>query len=253
MTIKPTIIKQTPSVRALLETVETLVHIYPDEIRRVDSFARTDDKKLLETLNKAICLSRDALSIRIPGDITSDHSIKTWISGHSENLDWIIATPDIRTRVTIDEIRRSPLVNGPFANSRNYVPQGHVIIGMTENLEEVVRGEVGENMTVNWFWKIDEQRLAAAEQLLENIDIDNILAQEGYWISSKGAWKCSHGFNVWSFNIDTNCGEKDHPSSEMSISVGFEPGTDKIVMTKLSCRDLGINRNIMPEDDSPEP
>ena len=154
-----------------------------------------------------------------------------------------------------------PLVNGPFANSRgigykskSYIPQDHVIIGMTENLEEVVRGEVGENMAVKWFWKIDEQRLAAVEQLLENIDIDNILTLEGCRISSKGDWNYLHEFNIWSCNIDVENGKKDHPGSEMKISIGFEPGSDKIVMAKLDCHDIDITgRNIMPEDDSPEP
>ena len=259
MKLKPLFLKHQPDTDKLVEITEMLARIRPDEIIRVDSSDCTDNREFLEILNKAVRLSHDTLSVQVPGNIKSERMIREWISCHPEYLDRIIANPDSETRTTVEEIREMPFINGPFRNPAHmgYVPRGHVIIGMTDNCEEVVRGEVGQNMAVGWFWKIEEQRLVVASQLFESVnsDINNILAQKGYRISIKENWNGQHGSNIFLRRIELENEETGFPRYNMNVSVGFEPGSDRVFMVKLDCPGLGIvGHDVMQcEDDRPEP
>ena len=257
MDLKPIIRKQQPSLDILVEIAEMLARIQPDDIIRVDSSDCADNREFSGILNKAVRLSHDALSIQFPGNIKNERTIEEWMSCHPEYLDRIIVNPGSETRITVEKIHEMPFINGPFrdSNRMGYIPQGHVIIGMTDNCEEVVRGEVDQDRVVRWFWKIDEQRLAAVIQLFESINIDNILVPKGCWISGKGDWDGRRESNIWLRHIDVDSGKKGHPGYVMMVSVSFEPGRDKVAMAKLDCPGLDIvGFDVMQrEDDSLQP
>ena len=222
---QPFVMEAQPDLHKLVHVAEVLARMDPESIVFVgtrDKDAVRNDPTLLDDIRTAIHHSRDAIVIQDP-DV--DNNVKQWVSGLSEYM----------------------ISQGPCSDLQDLgqVPEGHVIIGLAESCNVVVvRGQVLEDQKVDWSWKIDEQRLAAADRIFKSPENDDFFRDNNYTYVECGDWY-SDG-NEWSCAMKILDASGWDDSVEMHVE--FEPDSDKISRVTYDGIELCLDAQ---EDNSP--
>ena len=199
MPIQPFSMQTQPDFHTLVEIAEILVKMDPESIVSVN------DPVLLKNFQRAIHFSRIALGLRNPG-INKD--VTSWVSGPADDM-----------------IRQGPCTNLP---ELGHVPQGHVVIGLTDSGNEVVRGLVQEDQKVKWFWKIDEQRLAIADRILKGNEVNRIFRDRDYTMNSVDKWEGNWHSDGDEWTYEINVLDTDGDKEVVEMYVRFEPENNKV-------------------------
>jgi len=213
--------KMRPDQAKLMQMAELLASVDIDQL--------TGPIAEVRKIGQAMGLAQAALNARQPSN--SDDGIEVWASGPSDGVEDRLFS-------------RGP---APSLAALGAVPEGDVVMGMSAGGTELARGLVKSDQTIDWNYRLDAQRQAAADLLFETFEADDILDDEAAIVESSG-WRHRSPGDEWTKPVFVDCGVDGMESVQMDFVVRFAPNSDEIILAEFD------GDNILPTpDDSPQP
>ena len=226
---QPPVSNYLPDIQKFIQVAEALERIDPDTIKSImvetKKGSAHKDIETLQNLRIAIHTACDALVAPVPelkkmGIYTHD-AIATWSAGPINESG----------EITIDK--------GPFPTPEllGYVSPKHGIVGSDEHGNEIIRGLVKPDRSVDWTSKLEKDRFEKANLFVDQyFDITTI--NENYWDRRMEDWdRDYHDKMKRYFTVDTGM-DDENKIVEMVLTLEFRPGSPEIRFADFDGEDI---------------
>lgn len=205
------------NVADLVKIAETLSHMSIDDLSVLDPEVRI-------SLEGAIERAKETLKDRAP-ELEGENAPNVYTWGV----------------FPADDTEASGFSQGPAASLEDigFVPEGHVIVGMSYEGFEIIRGKVRSDMSIDWGFDLQAKRQAAADQLFEQCDLDHILDEESH-LGEVAGWESQSDSQEWGRSVFVETGTGCDDTVQMHFAITFADRSSHIISARFDSQDVAV-------------